>query len=426
MNANQLALSVASNNIANANNPNFSRQRLMTQPARSDGGAWSVGSGVEVLGVEALRDALVEAGLKRELSAQSGASTLASRLSHVEVLFNDSNGTGLLQSITDFFNSFQTLSTDPASLPLRTQVQAKANAFIQALHRSDQNLSDIKTLTDKAITSDLSNVNRLIDQIADLTRQIKIEEVVAPAHDLRDQRSALVKELSSHIEVHELESGDYQLTTNTNRLLVLNNFAQPLTAAEVTAGMGGSLGAELDIRDTYIPKYADAVDQMAYEVAQQVNAIHSAAYDLNGNTNIDFFSPLASASGAARLIGLSTDVATDPTKIAASNQPTGNDNGAAIAMGNLLHAPVFTGGSITDQYGALVFAIGSDTANAQTSTEQHDALVTQLQNRRQSISGVSMEEETTQIMQFQRAYQASARLVQTIDQLLEVTLQMGR
>ena len=112
-------------------------------------------------------------------------------------------------------------------------------------------------------------------------------------------------------------------------------------------------------------------------------------------------------------------------KIAASSNSTGNDNSAATQLGNLLHDPVFSGGSLTDQYGAIIFGVGTDVVNAQASLNEHSALEAQLQNRRQSISGVSIDEESVQVLQFQRAYQASARLIQTVDQLLQTALGMG-
>src|SRR5437660_7271132 len=110
--ANQLALSVASNNIANAGDANYTRQRLKTAPAGPDGGAFGIGAGIDVLGVDAIRDGLLETRLRQENSAKSGAQTLSDGLKNVEGLFNDSNGTGLLTQLTDFFNSFQTLSQD--------------------------------------------------------------------------------------------------------------------------------------------------------------------------------------------------------------------------------------------------------------------------------------------------------------------------
>lgn len=426
MNANQLGLAVASNNIANASNPDYTRQRLVTVPSQSDGDPWGVGAGVDVAGVLAVRDRLIESRLRHELSAKADAETLSGRLSGVEGVFNDSDGTGLLQTIADFFNTFHTLSQDPASLTFREQVKINANALIQALHSRNDDMAAIKTTADKAIASGVDEVNRLTSEIADLTRQIKIEEVLAPADGLRDRRSALVNELSQHLEVHEIESStDYQLSGKDGRLLVLNVFSNPMTVSDVTPAIGdGSLGAELDIRDTFVPKYSGMLDQLAYEIVQQVNSIHSTAYSLNGATNINFFGPLTSATNASRLIGLSAQVAADGKNIAASTLASGGGNDAAIALGGLLHAQVFSGGSVADQYGAFIYTIGSDIANVDSSMNGHQALLTQLQNRRQATSGVSIDEEAVQVLQFQRAYEASARLVKVVDDLLQVTLEM--
>jgi flagellar hook-associated protein 1 FlgK len=425
--ANQLALSVASNNIANAQTPDFTRQRLVVAPSGSSGDPLGIGTGVDVVRVEALRDALIEVRLRQETSAKAGDDTLAKSLSDIEGLFTDTEDTGLLLKMTNFFNSFHTVSLDPASMNFREQLKTNAQTLIDALHSRDANLTNIKNVANKAITSDVDQVNILTKQISAVSSEIKRQEVDHVANDLRDKRTSLVKQLSGIIEVKELESnGEYQLSTKDNRLLALNAFVYPLSATDVTSAMGnGSLTANLAVRDQYIPKYAAALDQLASELVQKVNTIHAAAYNLDGGTGLNFFAPLASASGAARLIALSSDVSTSARKIAASTLSTGNDNQAAIQMGNLLHDPVFTGGTITDQYQSIVFGIGTDVANAESSRREHDALAAQLLNRRQSMSGVSIDEESVQILQFQRAYEASARLIRTVDELLQVALGIG-
>jgi flagellar hook-associated protein 1 FlgK len=221
-----------------------------------------------------------------------------------------------------------------------------------------------------------------------------------------------------------MDSGDYQITTKDHRLLVLNDTAMELSASTATPAIGGSLAAELEIRDVYVPKYAATLDQLAYEIAQHVNSIHATGYDLDGNTNIDFFNPLASATDAARLISLSADIASDARRIAASSQASGNDNGTAVALGNLLSSPVFSGGSVTDQYGAMIFMVGSDVSGAQAGLDEQEAILVQLENRRQSLSGVSIDEESLQITQFPRAYEASAQLIKVVDELLQTTIAM--
>lgn len=422
MAANQYAMSIASNNIANANNPHYTRQRLITQPSIGDR-PWGIGTGVDIMGMEALRDRLVEARFRDALSSKFGAETKAGRLSNIETLFNDSQGTGLSQSITDFFNSFQDLAQDPASLAYREQVRVRGSSLVDAIRGKDRELKEIASAANTAVGWNVQQINRLSSEIASVTAQIKQEELHTGAHDLRDRRGALIAELSQYLEVTELDSGDYQLSTSDGRLLVMNDLAVPLDARTITPAIGpGSLRAELETRDTYVPKYLAALDQLAYEISQQVNSIHSTAYDLDGNTGINFFASLSSATGAAEALRLSTEVANSARSIAASRLPAGNDNGAATSIGNLLNAPVFSGGTVMDQYGAMVFAIGSDLAMENANVDQQTALLTQLENRRQSISGVSIDEETLQITQFQRAYEASAQMIRMVDELMQVTL----
>jgi flagellar hook-associated protein 1 FlgK len=176
MSADQLALAVASNNISNANDPNYTRQRLVMTPMGPDAGMMGIGDGVKVLGVQAIRDALVNGRVQSETSAQSGADTLSTELSNVQSLFNDTNDTGLMQQLTDFFNSFQTLAQDPASIPNRQQVQINAQSLINAFHARNSALVDTKNSADKAITADVAQINNLASQVADITKRIKIAE----------------------------------------------------------------------------------------------------------------------------------------------------------------------------------------------------------------------------------------------------------
>ena len=430
--ANQLALSVGSNNIANAETPGFTRQRLVVAPSGFDGSTPAIGTGVDVVRVQALRDSLIETRLRQETSAKSGDDGLTRMLSDVEVFFNDTDDTddtGLLQALTDFFNSFHTLSLDPASLNFREEVKVQAQALVNGLHNRNTELVNIKNLANNGIAGEIDKINLLTKQIAAVSMEIKIQETGAndAANDLRDRRSELVRQLSEIVAVNELDSdGNFQLSTKNNFLLVFAGTSRTLTVSDVTSSIGnGSLKAKLDVRDTYVPKYLTALDQLAYELAQQMNTIHGAAYNLDGGTGVNFFATLASATDASRLIDLNSTVANDTRKIAASTLATGNDNQAALQMANLLHNPVFTGGSITDQYRSLVFSVGSDLGNAQVHLREHEALVHQLENRRQSISGVNIDEETVQILQFQRSYEASARLIRTVDELLQVALSLG-
>jgi flagellar hook-associated protein 1 len=433
--ANQLGLSVASQNISNAQTPGYSRQRVNLAPSSTDG--------VDVVGIEALRDQLAMARYNQETSSRSTQDTLQQGLQDIQGAFNDTHGTGMLSSITAFFNSFQALSVDPTSMSNRQSVKQAGQALSDAFHSQAASLNNQLQTANQAVATDVDTINSLASRIAGLTKQIQLDENVnAPQNELRDQRAQLVKQLSQTVDVKQIESqGTYELTLGDGRALVFNGDAQTVSAQpdfnginHVKAGNfditseigGGDIQGQIQLRDQIIPGYLNQLDQLAYSITRQVNGIHSAAYTLDGNTGINFFTPLAGATGAASTISLSSDITASSRNIAASQSATAaGDNTAAIAIGNLLHNPVFAnGGSVTDQYGALVYAIGSDTATAQANYKEHDALATQLQNRVQQVSGVSIDEETVSILQFQRSFQASAKVISTVDSLLQTALSM--
>ena len=442
--ASTMALSVASNNIANAATPGYSKQRVIFEEAPNIGDRFLSGSGVNVVKVEALRERLIDGRLQTEISAKAGAELLYDTLSEIETLFNDGGDTGMLPEITDFFNAFHTLALDPISINFREEVRIEAANLAQAFQVRGGALRDARLTADAGLKDDVDRVNALADQIAGISAQvIKSEAGGQSANDLRDMRGELVRELSEFLDVSELESSSsYQLYAVGGLMLVLNGNKVPMTstassatgfadvgigATDVTASLeSGKLAARLEVRDKFIPDYLSKLDQLAYEITQQVNQIHSVSYDASGNTGVDFFTPLASPDDAARLMELSIVVATDASKIAASAGAGGSDNEAATALGNLLHSSGLTNGSPVDQYRQLVFKLGNDILSTEGKIDEHSALLTQLQNRRDSFAGVSIDEESMQILQFQRAYQASARMIQVIDGLLETLIAMGR
>ncbi len=436
------ALAVASNNIANEGTPGYARQRLIVQPAPNEGDMMLTGSGVEAVRIEAIRDLLLENRLRDEISSETSSDLLHSKLRDVEILFNDIAETGMLGVITEFFNSFHDLALDPASINAREQVQTAAENLAQSFQTRGDQLRQMQTVADKDLVSYLENINSLAKRIAGLAKDIQVQEVGGQnANSLRNQRTALVNELSQYIGVNELEGadGNYRLSIGST-LFVFDGQTVPLTwDTSATGGFvsvklgsvdvsstvtSGRVFAQQQIRDKFVPDYISKLDQLAYEITTEVNAIHSVSYDRSGNTGVNFFDPLASASSAARLIKLNSAISTDPTKIAAAKLVAGTDNQAATDIGNLTHKQVFTGGSVIDQYRSLVFTIGNDTTNVGGELDHHAALLHQLRNRRDSISGVSADEETMDILRFQRAYQASASLIRIVDELLQTILSM--
>jgi flagellar hook-associated protein 1 FlgK len=437
------SLAVASNNIANEKTPGYAKQRLLVEPSPNQADRLLTGTGVEAVKIEAVRDQLLESRLRQQVSNRAGDDLLHNTLRDIEALFNDAADTGMLPPLTNFFNSFHSLALDPSSLNFRELVRTAADDLTRSFTVRGEELRRIQTLADQSIADDINTINSLAEQIAVLSREIQTQEAGGQgAHDLRDKRGQLVKELSEFTDITEIKSSTDYLLSMGNVLLVYGGRTSPVTAdtsgasglvavkvgsVDVTSTItAGRIHAQLQIRDKFVPDYLGKLDQLAYEITQQVNAIHSVAYDRSGNTGVTFFDPLASATDAARQIKVNSAITADLTKIAAAKQAAGTDNEAATDIGNLIHTKVFTGGSVVDQYRSLVFTLGSDTTNAQGKLEQDSALLHQLENRRDSISGVSIDEETMKILQFQRAYQASASVIRIVDELLQTVLQIGR
>src|SRR3954462_11227870 len=269
--ANQIGLTVVSNNIANVNTPGYSRQRVLMQQSPSIGDSIRVGTGVEVIGTEALRDQIVERRLWRETSAKAGSDMTQQSLSDIEGLFNEAGNTGLLPLISNFYNSFQKLSTNPTSPEMRQQVVSSAQSLTQYINTRANDLRDMATATDHAIQDDVAKANVLINQIAEISQRIHEVEIQAPANDLRDQRTLLIKQLSEIMSVRELDTnGTYQLTTGNNRPLVVAGAAVPLKIGTTAGGLatvlsdttditseitGGTLAARVAFRDQSVPQY---------------------------------------------------------------------------------------------------------------------------------------------------------------------------
>jgi len=207
--ANQLGLSIASQNIANAQTPGYSRQRLTLAPSSVDG--------VDVTGIEALRDQLATSRYNAETSNKSTQDTLQQGLQNIQGAFNDTQGTGLLSFITGFFNSFQSLSVDPTSTTYRETVRQTAQTLANEFHSQAANLSNQQQTANQAVASDVASINSLASQIADLTKHIQQQETpLQPQNQLRDERAQLVQKLSQIVDVKQIESkGTYELTLET-------------------------------------------------------------------------------------------------------------------------------------------------------------------------------------------------------------------
>jgi len=572
--ANSQALSVTSNNIANVNTPGYSREEvvLATRPAQVIGGL-ELGLGVSVEKTQSVVDAFSELGLANATSAEAQTDKQSTNLQQVESVFNELGTNGLSSYINDFFNASQEVASDPSSVTARNDLLNKASIAVDRFHTLSNSLQNSQSLIDGDISDQVKQINSLASQIVDLNDQI--QNAGGDALSLRDARTEKVQELSGLVDTKSVETSDgvfqvyiasgLQLVTgssqatlstqpdvsNNNHLKILFAVGSGASTDVTSHIQGGALKGLLTVRDQNIPAYQNNLNELAYELTTQVNAIHSSGYDLNGNTGNDFFKNLTNiasstdlvtnlrtssgtrldvhsgdvinisgtlgagfsttltvgdgttlanvassiqtalrsaagssgdevaavqadgsikvTSGTNAITGLTVSIAGNdtfntaftfpgaivahhgigsstgvdvpnpdaasqidlddavkdtPSAIAAAGSagevPGGNT--AALALANLQTSNVsFSTGSstISSFYGDLLAKIGSDSQNATNSAQFASDLLTQAQVQRESISGVSLEEEQLNLLKYQSAFQAAAKLVSIADDVFK-------
>ncbi len=429
----------SANNVANANTPGFSRRRPDLVPGDPIViGRLSIGTGVDLLKLESLRDPILELRISQETQNQGRLDTTVGALQQIQVGFS-STDSGIGDAISKFFDSLQQLSTDPTNLSLRQAVLTAAGNLATNFNTEAHNLQAQRTSVDLNVVQTVGQINTLTTQIAGLNKQIaNLENVHEDAGIFIDQRNEAIRQLSSLVDVSviQTESG-IALTTSNGTPLVAGerNFQLNTQVAaggihQILAGTvditgritSGKLAGLLTLRDTTIPTLLNNLDQLAAGLATALNTANRTGFDLNGVAGTDLFVPLPVAGAAASL----TVAITDPALLAASSDGTPSSNGNLAVLSAVHNQAIVAGKKPLEFYSSLVFQIGNDTAHASSDLEASALIVRQLGDQRAALSGVSLDEEAANIVRYQAAYQAAARVVTTVSTLLDLAVNLGK
>lgn len=440
--ANETALDVTSNNIANANTPGYSRQTVNLEEAPSvEYGGQLFGTGVQVASITSQSSGVLQLLLNQDTQQQSQYSSYLTTMQQVQTLFNETSGNGLQSSITGFFNSLQQLSEDPSNTTDRQAVITAAENMAQNFNSASSNLTSLQQNADASVTQSVNQINSLTSQIAALNQEVSAQVTIGQnAGSLEDQRNQLINQLSTLVGVSEIDAGNGNITVTTTAgaaLVVGNKSFQLSTQADPTTGFqdvyslganitssitGGALGGAIQVRDTTIPSIQSSLDSLASNLETSFNTINKAGFDLNGNPGGNFFDPPpAGGTGAAAQM---TVAITDPSQIAASQDGSTGDNSNVNAMLALQNQPIVNGQTPLNAYSSLVFEIGNDVSTAQSEQQGAAASIQQVQNQIGSISGVSINEEAANLIQYQQAYQAAAQAAAVISSLTQTAMTM--
>ena len=437
LSAQQLGLEVTGNNIANVNTAGYARRTIDFAAVKAES-SLSAGNGVEVQGIRSIRDRLLERRVLEEVPSEGRSQELSEILQVVEAGIG-ATGKSVDGRLTEMFGSFSRLADAPTSAVARADVLNAAAELTQSFHETAGRLSDAQRQADARVRGTVEEINALAEQITEVNHSIGASAPEARL-PLQDQLSNLLRSLNNLVDVGVVErpDGSVDLTVGSGRALVIGDQTYRLEAvsqppsgfaaveaggADITSEIhGGRLAGAVQARDVNIPDYLTRLDTIAYELVNQVNALHGSGFDQLGNTNQAFFTPLATATGAARLIEVDPAVAADSRLIAAAGVNEIGDNAVAKSLANLRDGLVLEGNSATlvDSWSHLAFRVGRDTRAAVDGLKAQSDIVEQIDALRDAVSGVSLDEEAVQMIKFQRAYEANARFFSTVDQTLSV------
>ena len=437
--ADQGAMQTTTNNVANVNTPGYSRQEPVLEA--SDPvvlGHLTFGTGVTLQSVESIRDALLESQIQQQTQTENQFNTLSLALQQTQLNFT-ATGSDIGSEITNFFNSINQLSTDPDDLSLRQGVLAAAGNLATSFNTAANNLAGQRETLDLSVVQTVGQINQLTTQIAQLNGEISgLQSSGDNAGSFVDQRQEAIDQLSALVDVSVIPTDDtLTLTTANGAPLVSGNQSFQLQTQSTSSGLydvysegndissqivSGQLGGTLQARDQQIPGFLNQLDTLAAGLANAVNGVQAQGYDLNGNPGTNLFTP-PPVNGTGAAASLSVAI-TDPALIAASSDGSVGSNGNAEAMYALSNQPIIAGQDPTDYYSGIVSNIGSAASSASAEQSASNLILQQLQDQRSSVSGVSLDEEAANLVQYQDAYQASAQVITTINDMMYAVINM--
>lgn len=433
--AQQFGLQTVSHNVANVGTEGYHRRDLMLGPIQPL-------FGVEVLGVRRA----VDQQLTRQLREQTGFFAYAEArqpfLENIESILGRLDDSGIGAALDQLFVAFQDLAAAPSDLAVRQTVLGRGAALATTIRRAASDLQATRTDANQRLISTLPEVNRLLQEVATLNRDILLAESGGgDSGDLRDRRGLALTQLSDLVGAKTLDDGSRGVIVLIGGMRVVQDtFAETLAAdidpttgmaqirlqdppqTDLTTQLGGRMGAYVNIRDQIATARLASLDQFAFDIATAINTQHNLGYGLDGVGSRDFFTPTALA-GAAAALTLSSDIATDPNALAAALDPLAlpGDGRNALALGSIADLNVALGGTTTlsQSLGNLLADLGQATRSAALDTTREQDRMATLESMREQVSGVSLDEQMILLSKFQRAYEASTRVVSTISEAIE-------
>jgi flagellar hook-associated protein 1 FlgK len=431
--AQNAGIAVAANNVANVGTEGYSRQRIDLQSNRAS----PLVGGVRAVGVDRMSSDLLAGRIRSNNSSVSIADAFAGALLDLEAQMTASGDLG--GRVAGFFASMGEVSAAPTDVNMRDAAVRAARALAVGMQEQAAVVADARVQANVRIRENLAEANQYIQEIAAANRAAHSDDpTIQDRRDLASQRLSELVGASARID----PDGQMRVTMSDGAVLVDGTRAAQLqsTPDEALGGMdridvvdgnlrrdvtasfdGGRVGGELRMRDETAPAALAQLDQLAFDLSSRVNDVHRQNAGTDGVTGRDIFVQPTQVAGAAAAMAVDPALLADSSRLATAAPGTGpGDNGGALAMLGLADQPLADGGRRTfaDAGIEIGAGIGRSAAEAASDSDFFSAQGQHLAGLRDSMSGVSLQEEMSNLSQFQHAAEAQLQFISTVDQLL--------
>ncbi len=458
--ATRQGVDTAGHNIANAQVEGYSRQRVnLTQRDPLQIRGLLIGNGVYVENITRSHDKFIENQLTKANTEKGRAMARSESLKQLEVVFSPELNANVSDEVSKFFGAVENLSNFPADFTVRTSVVEAAKDLSQSFKRVDTDLRTNRASLNEQISQTADRVSDSLQGIANLNVKIQTTEAGhgQQANDLRDQRDRLVREVSSQIDVHYYEDkfgmvcmrgpGEATLVDGGHSSVLgvvrdeandglfnvtITDWEQHRTVDITKKLGGGSLEAFVTLRDKDIPALMDKNDQMAFTFAQNFNEVHRQGFglkDYSEKAGRDFFKISDTQKGAAQSFDIDDTIIGSNDAISAALSPMApGDNVNINQLIKLKDAKMFAadGTNLNEFYANYTGSLGLDVVRAQHISEGSEIVAQDLNQRREAVSGVSLDEEATNMMKWQANFTATSKVITTVDEMLDTVLSLKR
>lgn len=462
MQAQRAGVEVAGQNLANVNNPAYSRQRVSISTSltvASDFGPQ--GTGADAVAIVQMRSAILDHQIQAEASLRGGLEArqlalqyaqsalgvqidrLASGASGASAAQGVGGANSLADGLSDLFNAFQSLSTNPTSMAERQTLLMKASGLASQFNQFDARVDNLRQSLNSSIDSDATAANQLLREIADLNDRIGRVEAAGSglANDLRDTRQERLEALAKYVNIDlstsangavDISIGGVAMVTGNQLTDTIETydagggqvFVRAVTAGTPLTLKSGSIQGTIDARDGAITDLQTSVNRLATLLIGEVNAVHATGFGLADTTGANFFTGTDASD-----IAVNTALLDDPSLVQASGvSGAPGDNQAALALAQIAQKklPGLNGQTLSQGYSQTVAAFGQALASVNTDLSDQQTVENMLLRQRDSIGGVSLDEEMADLTKFQKAFAASARLITTVDEMLDTVVNLKR